>query len=225
MPLRLVVFDMDGTLVDSECLIAGSLVASFSARGHVPPAPDAIRGIVGLALVEAIGRLSPHLPADEHAALADGYREAFTTLRTRPDRGGESPFPGALELVEELRKDGILLGIATGKSRRGLDAVLRSYELERSFVTIQTVDSAPGKPHPGMVLNALAETGVPADEAVVVGDTTFDVEMARNAGVHSIGVGWGNHAASQLEAAGADTLVQTMAELRDELRRHVRQQA
>lgn len=212
---RLVVFDCDGTIVDSEELIARSMGLAFRACGRSEPTRDAVRGIVGLALVEAIGRLLPAgtNPADVEA-IAAAYRTAFFELRSAPDGGGEKPFVGAIETIVDLRNDGRRLAIATGKSRKGLDAVLRTWSLEPYFDTLQTVDSAPGKPDPGMVLNALRDTGIDAPDAIVVGDTTYDIVMAQRAGVASIGVSWGCHTHEALAEAGATHLVSSFAELR-----------
>ena len=207
-PLSLVIFDVDGTLVDSGRMIVAAMRAAFDGIGHAPPAEAAILSVVGLSLDAAMARAAPHLSPCERAALADGYRAAF--IRLRAETGGEAAtplFPGARAAIERLDARGALLSIATGKARRGLDHLLGAHDLRRFFIAPQSADDAPSKPHPGMVLNALAATGVEARHAVVVGDTTFDVEMALAAGARAIGVAWGNHPREALLAAGAETVI------------------
>lgn len=207
-PLSLVIFDVDGTLVDSGRMIVAAMRAAFDGIGHAPPAEAAILSVVGLSLDAAMARAAPHLSSSERAALVEGYRAAF--IRLRAETGGEAAtplFPGARAAIERLDARGALLSIATGKARRGLDHLLDAHELRRFFIAPQSADDAPSKPHPGMVLNALAATGVAARHAVVVGDTTFDVEMALAAGARAIGVAWGNHPPEALLSAGAETVI------------------
>ncbi len=204
--IRLVVFDCDGTLVDSQHMIVAAMRAAYQAADRTSPDADAIRRIVGLSLEEAIGRLSPDEDAAARALLATQYKAAFLDLRRRPDQS-ESLFPGAREALERLSETGYRLGVATGKSRRGLIATLERYDLAHHFDTLQTADDAPSKPHPEMMRRAMAEVGVEQAETVLVGDTTFDMQMARNAGVLAYGVGWGNHEPDELVAAGAESVV------------------
>ncbi len=200
--MRLVVFDIDGTLVDSAATIVACARAAFERAGLAPPSPEAVRRIVGLSLPEAmrvlLGRDDPALCE----TVAGHYRDAFFARRSRPDH--EEPlFPGAAEIVRTLDASGHVLGVATGKALRGLEAVLARHGLARHFTTLQTADRHPSKPHPSMLLAAMAETGFGPSETVFVGDTTYDVEMARAAGVLPVGVRWGNHPPGELEAAGA----------------------
>jgi phosphoglycolate phosphatase len=217
-PLRLVVFDCDGTLVDSQHAILRAMTAAFSAEGMAAPSGEAVRRIVGLPLEECMARLALGETAARCARLVEGYKAAFFALRQRPDHY-EPLFPGALDALDALERAGFLLGIATGKARRGLLAVLERHGLERRFVTLQTADLCPGKPNPDMLLRAMAETGAAAEDSVMVGDTTFDMEMARNAGVAGIGVGWGYHPADELKAAGAHLLIDDFAALAPALAR------
>lgn len=208
--LRLVIFDVDGTLVDSKAHIAAAMSAAFEAEGlAVPPLPE-ILGVVGLSLPLAIARLAPDLPADRLDRMVDSYRERFFALRV--GHAASPLYPGARAAIEALAGGGTtLLGIATGKSRRGLDAILEAHALGPHFVTLQCADHHPSKPHPAMVLAALSEAGVASGRAVMIGDTEFDIEMGRAAGVRTLGVSWGYHPRARL--AGADGVVDTFAAL------------
>ena len=211
--LRLVVFDVDGTLVDSEGDIFAAMVLAYEGAGHAPPARAAVRGIVGLSLPQAVARLSPDL-AGSHDALVAGYKDAYMTLRQEKGSAASSPlFPGARAALDALRADPwTLLAVATGKSKRGLDKLIEGHGLEGYFASQQVADFHPSKPHPAMLHAVLAETGVAAADAVMVGDTSYDMEMARAAGLGAIGVGWGYHAPESLHA---DVLVQDFAALGD----------
>ncbi|HZH26184.1 MAG TPA: HAD-IA family hydrolase [Azospirillaceae bacterium] len=211
-PLRLVVFDCDGTLVDSQYAIVGAMTEAWRADGLPPPDPASVRRVVGLSLVQAIATLLPDEAPERHARLAGLYRDSYISLR-QAGTAVEPLFPGVREALDALDAAGFLLGVATGKGSRGLRHTLSVHGLEGRFVTLQTVDTAPGKPHPGMVLQALGEAGVEARDAVVVGDTTYDMEMARAARVASIGVTWGYHSGDELRASGAGCLVDTFADL------------
>jgi len=200
--LRLVIFDVDGTLVDSQSHIAAAMAAAFEAEGLAPPPLPGILGVVGLSLPVALAHLAPDLPEDTRARMSATYRERFFALRVG---NAASPlYPGARAAVEALAAvETNLLGIATGKSRRGLDHILQAHGLAAHFVTLQVSDNHPSKPHPGMVLAALDETGVAPGNAVMIGDTEFDIEMGRAAGVRTLGVSWGYHAPARLVAADA----------------------
>jgi phosphoglycolate phosphatase len=205
-PNRLVVFDCDGTLVDSQHHIVDCMAAAFGEHGLAPPAAEAVRAVVGLSLAEAIGRLVPVGVAADLMRLTESYKRAFFALRQRPGML-EPLYDGVAATIEHLVEAGFLLGVATGKSRRGLDAVLAGHGLAHHFVTLQTVDSAPGKPDPTMLRQAIAEAGAAPETAVMIGDTTFDMEMAVRAGVPAIGVAWGYHPPDALQAAGAAIVV------------------
>jgi phosphoglycolate phosphatase len=200
---RLVLFDVDGTLIDSQRMIVAAMTSAFEAEGLATPPRDAILTIVGLSLVEAmtvLGGGSPGFPAE---ALADHYRAAFRTLRLAGTHD-EPMFPGALAAIDRLSRRGdILLGLATGKSMRGVRAILAMHGLEDRFQTIQTADGNPSKPDPTMVNRAMAELGATPENTVVVGDTAWDVRMARAAGASAIGVAWGYHPSADLREAGA----------------------
>ena len=210
---RLVIFDMDGTIVDSQHEILDAMTTAFTAGGHPAPSREAVLGIVGLSLPQAMTALAPHLSEAETLALADGYRQCF--LAARNDAGSHAPlYPGALDVIEALAADPwTLLGIATGKARRGVDRFFTMHPIEAHFATIQTADNHPSKPHPSMVEAALSETGCAPGRAVMVGDTEFHIAMGRSAGVATIGVSWGYHPRARLVAAGADLVIDDYAAL------------
>jgi phosphoglycolate phosphatase len=211
-PPILVVFDVDGTLVDSQHMIFAAMAEAYRAVGLAPPEPAAVRHIVGLSLVEAMASLLPDAGAETHHDLAEHYKAAFGALR-RQGAHEEPLFPGAGEAVRRLAADGYLLGVATGKSRRGLLATLDRFALRTHFHTLQTSDDAPSKPHPAMLERAMAETGAVPARTVLVGDTSFDMEMAANARVAAIGVAWGNHSPEDLMSTGAGCVLSSFAEL------------
>jgi len=211
--MRLVLFDCDGTLVDSHHNIAAAMRAAFEAVGVPYPGDAETRKVIGLSLPEAMIPLAPDAGPDVHEKLSAAYREAFFALRQRPDFH-EPLFPGAREAIEVLRgRDDILLGVATGKARRGLDVLLERFGLRDAFVTTQTADDAPSKPHPGMVLRALEETGAEAARTILVGDTTHDILMASNAGAHGLGVSWGYHDPASLLESGAAEIARSFNEV------------
>lgn len=208
---QLVIFDVDGTLVDSQAHILAAMSHAFAACEIDPPDRAATLGIVGLSLPQAMARLAPQASAHTVEALVAAYKGAFTHLRAL----GLSPlYPGARAALETIAGDSSrVMGIATGKSLRGLRHVLDGHGIADWFDTIQVADDHPSKPHPAMIVAALAETGIPAARAVMVGDTTYDIEMARAAGVAAIGVGWGYHPAPSLSEAGAAEVLAGFADL------------
>jgi phosphoglycolate phosphatase len=207
--LRLAVFDVDGTLADSQSEIVGAMRAAFQGEDLDPPGRPAILSIVGLSLDRAMLQLAPDLGPAKHDALVAAYRQAYFTQRMQ---NGASPlYDGALAALEEMAQDPFLLmGVATGKSKRGLDALIEAHGLERFFVTRQTSDFHPSKPHPAMLHAALDEAAVGPDRAVMIGDTSFDIDMGRAAGCATLAVGWGYHPADRL---GADRVVAAFAGL------------
>lgn len=210
-PLKLVIFDCDGTLVDSQHLIVTAMTRAYEAHALPVPERDTMLSIVGLSLVEAFTTLGKGAAQFPVASLADAYRDAFHALR----EGGaavEPLYPGAREAIEALAaRDDIVLGIATGKSQRGVRLVLGHHGLLDRFITIQTADDAPSKPDPGMVLAAMRATGAAPENTVVVGDTLYDIAMARAAGASAIGVSWGYHTRDSLETSGAPVIDAFMA--------------
>lgn len=209
---RLVVFDVDGTLVDSAATIVACAQAAFEAEGLEAPGEEAVRRIVGLSLPQAMAVLLGREDPVMAGRIASHYRSAFLARRTAP--GFEEPlFPGTIELLEALAGRGLLMGVATGKAMRGLEAVLERHGIGHHFTTLQTADLHPSKPHPSMVEAAMRETGCEPAETLLVGDTTYDIEMAAAAGALPVGVAWGNHPAAELEAAGAARILRRFDEL------------
>ena len=209
---RLAVFDCDGTLVDSQHNIVAAAAAAWREYGLEPPSPSRVRRGIGLPLGEAVTRLRPGGGPAEIESLCTLYKQAFQTLRQQPDHM-EPLYPGALQALEELAISGTLLGVATGKSRRGLLNTLERHGLLDSFVVLKTADDAPGKPNPHMLLDAMAETGARPETTVMIGDTVFDMAMARSARTRAVGVSWGYHERAELATAGAHTVIDSFGDL------------
>lgn len=218
--MRLAIFDVDGTLVDSQAMIAASLTAAFQAEGFSVPDRSRMMSIVGLSLVDAMAALAPEAGAAAHERLAAAYKEAFWQHRARGEHT-ETLFPGAEALLAKLRAAGdVALGIATGKSRRGVAHLIERHGWEGWFATVQTADDHPSKPHPSMIVAALAETGLAPAAAIMIGDTSYDIAMARAAGVWAAGVSWGNHPTEALTAAGAHSISTSFNALERHLAAH-----
>ena len=211
---RLAIFDCDGTLVDSGANICLAMADCFARARLAPPTRDRTRAIVGLSLPEAMRALLPDGEAGTHLALAEDYKLAFQRLRGA-GLVEEPLFPGVGELLDALDRDGWMLGVATGKSDRGLALCLERHALGRRFVTLQTADRHPSKPHPSMIEAAMAEAGASPETSVMIGDTSYDMTMAKAAGVRAIGVAWGYHARDAMIAAGADDVAESAADLSD----------
>jgi phosphoglycolate phosphatase len=202
---RLAVFDCDGTLVDSQHNICTAMETCFAAAGLEPPARDRTRGVVGLSLVEAMRAMLPDREEDFHVALAEDYKRTFQAMRGR-GLADEPLYEGVEALIDQLEADGWLLGVATGKSDRGLALCLQHHGLASRFVTLQTADRHPSKPHPSMVEEAMADVGATPETTLVIGDTSYDMAMARAAGATAIGATWGYHEPAALVRAGAHHL-------------------
>jgi len=211
--LKLIVFDCDGTLVDSQVMIVGAMKQAFLSLGFTAPTSSDVRSIIGLSLDQAIGALDPGNDPAGIAALCEAYKRAFVQLREdTPDK--EPLYQGARAFLQDLAQRGdVVLGVATGKSRRGVDVLFEREDLHGYFVTIQTADNSPSKPHPGMIERAMAETGVGADRTVMIGDTSYDMEMAVNAKVRALGVAWGYHPREDLIHAGAHSVADSFSDL------------
>lgn len=205
MTNRLAIFDCDGTLVDSQHNIIAAMDGAFRAAGLLPPARAETLSIVGLSLVPAIAALLPEAEEALHLEVAEGYKAHFQGMRARGELG-EPLFEGIADLLDRLEEDGWLLGIATGNSDRGLRHCLESHGIFHRFVTVQTADRHPSKPHPSMIELAMGEAGASRETTLMVGDTSFDMAMACAAGVRALGVGWGYHGPALLMEAGAESV-------------------
>jgi phosphoglycolate phosphatase len=210
--VKLFVFDVDGTLVDSQNLIVEAQNRAFASLGLPAPTRERALSVVGLSLIEAFDALTDGQGPND--LLAQAYKEAWTQLRAQP--GFHDPlYPGAHDLLSELADcENCLLGLATGKSRAGVMRLFDRHGWHDVFDTVQTADDAPSKPAPDMFLRALQETGVSPRNACMIGDTTFDMAMAHAAGAHAIGVGWGYHRHDKLIKAGASRIVPDFGALR-----------
>ena len=202
MRLRLIVFDCDGTLVDSQAVIIMAMAEAFARLGRPAPAAEAVRRIVGLSLPAAMSGLVPGADAALVERLVEAYREAHPPAVAAVGHM-DVAYPGARAALEVLTGRDFLLGIATGKGRNALNATLDPHGLTPFFSTFQTADRNASKPDPEMVLNAMSETGAAVADTVVVGDTSYDMAMAASAGAHAIGVAWGYHDTGVLREAGA----------------------
>ncbi|OYY91747.1 MAG: haloacid dehalogenase [Sphingomonas sp. 28-66-16] len=205
--IRLAIFDCDGTLVDSQHNICRAVEEAFGAARLEPPPRNAIRRIVGLSLVEAMRILLPDADPAQHLLLADDYKAAFFRLRSSGAMAEEPLYEGIVDALDALAATGWRFGVATGKSDRGLTHILAHHRIADRFVTLQTADRHPSKPHPSMIELAMAEAGALPAGTVMIGDTSYDMAMARAAGVHAVGVAWGYHPADELIDAGAHIVI------------------
>lgn len=211
---RLIMFDMDGTLIDTGAIIAANMASTFRHHGLPEPTVEMSHSIIGLSLEIAIENLAgcdPELALE----MAETYRGHYRAMLATGEPH-EPLYEGALDALARLRThETSLLGIATGKGMRGVNRILGLHALADHFVTLQTPDHNPSKPHPGMILRACSETGIDPSCTVMIGDTTFDMQLGRSAGARTIGVTWGYHARVALEEAGAHIIIDDYADLDD----------
>ena len=217
MTRRLAIFDCDGTLVDGQAAVCEAMEAAFLVAGLPAPDRQQVRRIVGLSLPQAIQLLAPDQPEAQRGRIDAAYRQAFRAAR-ESGALAEPLYAGIAELIAALADAGWTLAVATGKSRRGLDHCLAQHGLTARFASLQTADDHPSKPHPAMIAAALTETGVDRADAVMIGDTVFDIGMAAAAGVRAIGVAWGYHTVQELHGAGAAAVAASPAHLWELLR-------
>ncbi|MEE2746575.1 MAG: HAD-IA family hydrolase [Pseudomonadota bacterium] len=214
----LVVFDCDGTISDSQKSIIDCMTLTFNKFGLVPPSPLDIKQIIGLNLNIAMNQLLPSGDVDLITELVKAYKENYIK-----EQSGKDPkvplFPNARRTIIEMSARGWNLGIATGKSKRGLKATLEAHDIFKYFCTIQTSDTSESKPSPQMLYQAMSETDMQPDNTVMVGDTTFDMEMAQNAGIKSIGVSWGYHEVSDIMRSGAIVIVDEFSSIHSAVER------
>ena len=211
--MKLIILDCDGTLVDSQNGICEAMVHAFTALGLAVPSRAATLAIVGLSLPEAFAALAPEHDAGVRAELAKRYRAAFVEMKRDPALH-EPLFEGVGAAIEALSgRPDIALGIATGKPRRAIDRLFEREGWAKCFLTVQTADDHPSKPHPAMIHAAMADAGVGPERTVMVGDTTFDVQMALAAGSGALGVAWGYHPVEELRDAGAHGVIEACRHL------------
>jgi len=205
---RLLVFDWDGTLVDSTAIISGAIQRACCDLGLPPPADAAARFVIGLGLADALRQVAPTLAPAEYPRLTERYREHYLA------RDAEIPlFKGAREMLDELDAHGFLLAVATGKSRVGLARALKHQGLERRFVASRCADEGFPKPHPDMLVTLMEHCGADPSETLMIGDTSHDLELARNAGASAVAVTYGAHTAESLVAFAPLAMVSSIAEL------------
>ena len=212
MTLRLAVFDCDGTLTDGQAAVCEAMELAFTHASMPPPPRHKIRRIVGLSLPQAVRHLAETATAEQQAQIVDAYKSAFRDARAA-GRLHEPLYDGIADLLRRLHEAGWVLGVATGKSDRGLAATLAANDLSPLFSTLHTADRHPSKPDPAMILAAMADVAAAPEQTVMIGDTVYDMHMAQNAGCRAIGVGWGYHASAELIEAGAIGVARDMAEL------------
>ncbi len=214
---KLAVFDVDGTLIDSRSSIFKAAVEAANEIGVSAPTYDDVRQIVGISLFEALATMRPDLDRATIGAYTEAYKNAFIRFHADPDFH-DALYPGAAELLAALKAEGWTLGMATGQSRRGVNRNLDVHNWRDVFDCTFCADDGPSKPHPHMLNLNMTTTGFTAEHTVMIGDTAHDIIMARQAGVHAIGVTWGFHTADELFESGADEIVSDFSELQEVLR-------
>lgn len=212
---KLVIFDCDGTLVDSQHMIVSAMHQTFDQAGIDRSEDLAIRRIIGLSLEEAISALKPSLDGKDLGDVVELYKSVFLKLRSEENFKPDPLFAGTLDAMLELEKRGYLLAVATGNSQRGMQRVIDQHQLHDKFISVQTADFHPSKPHPSMIFTAISDAGAHIDQTVMIGDTKYDTLMARNAGTKAVGVSWGYHSGQELLETGASALIDHYDQLPD----------
>lgn len=205
---RLIVFDWDGTLVDSTSIIARALQAACRDVGEPMPEDARATYVIGLGLADALAHVAPALPRERHAELADCYRSHYLGAE-----GNIPLFGGAADLLAELVAAGFMLAVATGKTRKGLDRALAQHGVGHLFAATRCSDEDAPKPDPAMLLHLMRRLGVTPDETLIVGDTTHDLELAARAGANAVAVAYGAHAADEFADFAPLATVHSLPEL------------
>lgn len=219
--LKLFIFDCDGTLIDSQHVIVAAMANAFAAQDLAAPDRAHVMSVIGLSLHDAIATLAPDVDRDTLEQLVKLYRGAFAENRSKA-LSHEQLYPGISDVISRLSAEpDVVLAIATGKSIAGVNRLLEQQDWTAHFSSIQTADTHPSKPHPSMIAQALEDTGVARSNAVMIGDTTYDMEMARAAGVGALGVDWGYHDTDDLSRAGAHVICRNVSSLIADLDRVV----
>ncbi|MGB3721855.1 MAG: HAD-IA family hydrolase [Pacificimonas sp.] len=213
--IKLAVFDCDGTLLDSQANIVAAMDACFHQNAMTPPPANTTRRIVGLSLPEAMAQLLPDADSGFHGKLAEDYKRCYQDMRARRTLALEPLYDGTLDAMARLEAAGWLLAVATGKSDRGLNHALEHHGIHGRFISLQTADRHPSKPHPSMLHQAMRDAGAEPEDTVMIGDTVFDMALAANANVRALGVAWGYHAPEELTEAGAEIVADDYAALAD----------
>lgn len=213
--MKLAVWDVDGTIIDSRASISSAMRIAFEANGLAPPSYDAIRAIVGMSLAPAIGSLAPNAAKDLLESLQADYVGAF--VRNRESGAHDPMYDGADALLRRLKADGWKLAVATGKSRAGVVSIFDKHDLHDLFDAIHCADDGPGKPDPHMLVCNMQAMGADAARTIMIGDTSHDMAMARAAGVYAQGVTWGFHTEDEMIAAGAHHVARDFAALEKQL--------
>jgi phosphoglycolate phosphatase len=211
----LIVFDWDGTLYDSTALITQCIQSACADVGAPVPSDEDASWVIGLGLIDALQKAAPTLPRERYKDLADRYRHHYFARQHELVL-----FDGTLAMLADLHGRGHRLGVATGKSRRGLDAALDTADLRGMFHATRTADETFSKPHPRMLLELMEELGVSPERTVMIGDTTHDLQLAANAGTAAIGVGYGAHAHTNFDGFATELVAHSTAELHAWLARH-----
>ncbi len=211
----LIAFDWDGTLSDSTAMIARCIQQAVADVGGTVPSDEAAAHVIGLGLMQALAHAAPDVPPHQHALLAERYRHHYFAQQHTL-----TLFPGVIDMLRDLRAEGYLLAVATGKSRRGLDEALKNVALQGMFDTTRTADQTRGKPHPQMLHEIFAELTVAPQRCLMVGDTTHDLELARNADCHSVAVTYGAHPPDAFAALGPLCVADSVPQLWDWIRRN-----
>lgn len=217
MSFKLIVFDWDGTLMDSEAKIVTCIREAFEDVGAPPPSREAARNIIGLGLSEAMAELWPEADDARRSQVVERYRYRFLDANETPS----ALFPGARELVDWLAERGYLLAVATGKSRRGLNEALDGTGLGPLFQATRCADETFSKPHPEMLLQLMDELGVQGSDTLMVGDTEYDMQMAQTAGANALAVCYGVHERERLLAQRPLDCLDTLQDMRPWLERGI----